>query len=392
MIFVTFAIMKGHKINKANIFGPIIISLLLSSVLSQDISVATVMNLLNISGDSRIDDFYSRVTDLDMVKDRAEGVVIVDIGDGGRREIAEALTLIARSDAAATGVDFSFPYTSDPYTDSILYVAIRQCPDVIMAQELVTESDSTDRCVTVSSSYFSDDPDIRFAATRLVSRNATTTVRECVDSFPLAGGGAMQSFAAALAAQGRPESYAAAFGGNSYTPRNINFPRRSFHVIPLDSLAANLAMLDGMIVIVGDTGGIGDMHRTTISDETPGVLIHASAVATILEDSFPRPVPTSVTWVIGILMCAMILWTRERLSTHPFVGLTVRFVQLLSLCAIVYIGCVIFAEWRLILDVKKPLIMTLLGLLSLDLWSGFYKSYPMLKEKATSLIKHTVKA
>ncbi|MCM1517152.1 MAG: CHASE2 domain-containing protein [Pseudoflavonifractor sp.] len=382
--------MKGHKVNIANILGPIIISLLLSSVLSQDISVATIMNLLNISGDSRIDDFYSRVTDLDRVKDRAESVVIVDVGDGGRGEIAEALTLISQSGAAATGVDFSFPYPSDPYTDSTLYAAIRQCPGVVMAQELVTENDSTDRCVPVSSSFFSDDPQIRFAATRLVSRTATTTVRECVDSFPLADGGAMQSFAAALVAQGRPERYAAA-RGNAYVPRNINFPRRSFNVISHDSLASNLAMLDGMIVIVGDMSGHGDMHRTTIADETPGVLIHASAVATMLEGSFPRPVPLWTTWIIGILMCTAILWTRERLSAHPFVGLTVRLVQLVSLCAIVYIGCVIFAEWRLILDVKKPLIMTLLGLLSLDLWSGFYKSYPILKEKATSLIKHTVK-
>lgn len=82
---------QDEKIRKKriNFFTTVTLALICSIWLSADISTFSFMSALNVSSDFKVGDFYNRVSDLATVRRHSDKVVIVDIGSGGRVEIAE---------------------------------------------------------------------------------------------------------------------------------------------------------------------------------------------------------------------------------------------------------------------------------------------------------------
>ncbi|MEZ3591606.1 MAG: CHASE2 domain-containing protein [Muribaculaceae bacterium] len=366
---------KDEKLRekRINFFATLTLALICSIWLSADISTFAFMSALNVSSDFKVGDFYNRVSDLATVRRQSDKVVIVDIGSGGRREIAAALDEVASAAPAAVGVDFVFPYTSDPVSDSLLVAALGRCPGPVLAHDI----DMADGNGEMASFFVDSHPEWRYASTRLVAEKAVNLIRELADSFPGPGGMRLQSFATSLVALGAPEAYRhyRESGGGA---RMIDYPRRSFLIVKPEEIAGMPHMLRDKIVILGDTTGFGDLHRTPVMDEMPGVFIHACAVATVVEGSYPRDVPDWMTWVLGVALCAFIMWIKIFLKAD-IAGFLMRAAQLLLVIVIVWFGCWLFEHTGLILDIKKPVLMILLGLLVYDLWTGLPGLYGRVK-------------
>ena len=170
----------------------------------------------------------------------------------------------------------------------------------------------------------------------------------------------------------------------------IDYPRRSFLIVKPEEIAEMPHMLRDKIVIVGDTTGYGDLHRTPVMDEMPGVFIHACAVATVIDGSYPRDVTDVATWVLGVVLSAFIMWIKIFLKPD-IAGFLMRAAQLLLVVVIVWFGCWLFEHTGLILDIKKPVLMILLGLLVYDLWTGLPGLYGRVKALILSWRKPSAK-
>lgn len=359
-----------------HVIGTIALAFVLSLLLSADISTYTFLTALDMSNDFKVGDFYNRLAEMRATRVKADGVVIVDVGDAGRDEIARAIDLAATGQPAAIGVDFTFPGLTGGDGDLLLAETLDRHPEVIMAQGLSTRHQATpDRDEYYdygSTSFFHELPrPYHYAATRLLADRPINVVREFADSFPLRDGLKMQSFATALVAHGRPDAYEQ-FRRQCGHRAMIDYPSRWFKTVTLGGLPDSLDILKGQIVIIGDLSGLGDMHRTPIADQSAGVVIQASIVATILEGTYPVDVPQWATWAIGIVLLTVILLARHILTGKSYMGLVTRLLQIGLFLLVVYVGCQLFFDHRIVLDAKKPLLMILFGLLSLDMWMGFY--------------------
>ncbi|MDE6120358.1 MAG: CHASE2 domain-containing protein, partial [Muribaculaceae bacterium] len=187
-------------------------------------SVATLVSS-NDRTDFNITDFYNIVADSRNVRSLDPEIVLIDIADASRDEIADLVGALPAFSPKAVGLDITF--VEKRPGDSYLIDAIRSNPNVTMVTNLVP-----DRTVNASAfvidggSYFADSlPDAAFGASNLPTRIPGGVVRQFVTFYPSADSASapVPSFPVAMAATVDTAAVSALNARGKHL-ENINYP------------------------------------------------------------------------------------------------------------------------------------------------------------------------
>ena len=377
--------MQKWKNNLITFSGTLVLTFLLSLFLTSDISLFAFMSKLNVANDFHISDFYSRVVNEENPK-LDENIAIIDIAGCSRSEIADIIAEIETYNPAAIGIDILFKEKSDSVSDNKLVNAINSCENIVLA----TFAGNATSGEYARSEYFSDSISDKNnygnVALETTSKLPTGVVRNFRFHYPAGNSGSLPSFAAQLVKKAFPDKYA-----ENAELNYIYYPGQDYYVYtPTDMTDFGAEMKDrikGRIVLLGNYSGNDDLHRTPISEATYGLRIHAAIISTILSNHYVTEIPSYGSWLIAILICTMIILLKLALQTKKYGAFAVRICQILLIALSVLIGCYIFKDLRIVIDINKIVLMLLLGILSMDIWTGIYGFYSDMRERKK--LKHT---
>lgn len=318
--------------------------------------------------DFNLTDFYNIVADSRPIRSLDSDIIIVDIADAEREDIADILTIIGDLHPAAVGLDVTF---NEPRPgDEHLLDAIAGCPNTVMAIGVSEVPGNKGKFLVDDYSYFY--PDLRksysHGVINLPSKFSGATIRSFMPEFIGANGDTLRSLSLALAEAARPEATEKIKSRKNKTLL-IDFPNRAFTIIPWYEVPDNAENIAGKIILIGSTAETEDAHATPINTKMSGVLIHAYATSTILRDAEYTAVGRAVNMSIAFILC-FLLCLNNLSYTSPARGLWLRLIQLGFLYLILRIGYYMFVDKHIIIDFSETILMLTFGFFALDIWTG----------------------
>lgn len=318
--------------------------------------------------DFNLTDFYNIVADSRPIRSLDSCVVIVDIADAEREDIADILTIIGDLKPAAVGLDVTF---NEPRQgDELLLDAIAGCPNPVMAIGVSEAPGSNGKFLVDDYSYFYPElrGSCRHGVINLPSKFSGATIRSFMPEFIGANGDTLKSLALSLA-----EAVDTAAAERIKHRKNktllIDFPSRAFTTIPWFEVPDNAERIAGKIVLIGSMAETEDAHATPINNKMSGVMIHAYATSTILRGAEYKAVGKAVNMAIAFLLC-FLLCLNNLSYTSPARGLWLRLIQLGFLYLILRIGYYMFVDKHIIIDFSETILMLAFGFFALDIWAG----------------------
>lgn len=304
-----------------------------------DFTSISYFSPLEKSSDFETSDFYQIAEDSKAMRRFCDDVVIVPVDGMSRREIADALALIDYCGPSATGIDILFGYPQ---------------PDDSYLIDILADMDNAVVVPDTSSYIYSSCSNLSEGSVYLEAESRRQTVRDYSSEGTLG---------AELVRHLKPEiSLTKLF--------RIEYAATEFEQIQVDEILDNSELLEGRIVLVGAVEDAADCHLTPIDDAMPGILIHASAIATMLSPDRITMFPEWADWVLAIVLCYVFIVATRWLKRYDWGDFVMRMIQLTFLLLIIFIGSVCYMKYRLCIDFTRPLLMVAAGTLAVDLWNG----------------------
>lgn len=340
--------------------------------------------------DFRFSDIFAQFADGRPVRQLDDRIVIVDIGNSNRHDIAETLLKLSLCNPKAVGIDVMFAHPGED--DSELVSAISLIPGIVMPVDMGAVKTTSDGRYIFSETAREclSEPlpkeGIVHAAVNLPSSSETgrSRIREYMVQFPTAGGEAVPSFPLALAQAANPAA-AKKLLERGKDRGIVEYHSREFDIIPSDDIESNIDKIEGKTVIVGALNDSYDMHATPVNSYMAGTMIHAQALATILDGTWYETAPEWLDYFLAILVCYLIVLMCITIKS-PVKGILIRILQVLLLYLFVRVGYELFIESRLICNFSHTILMIAFGLFSVDLWNGIWVITGLAKKKLTNII------
>lgn len=331
------------------------------------LSVATLVSS-NDRTDFNITDFYNIVADSRKVRTLDPEIVLVDIGDATRADIADLLDALPAFGPRAVGVDISFEEVRPG--DDYLIEAIRSNTNLVMVVDVEPDKALNGTKFRVSGgSYFMDSlPGQPVGVANLPTKIPGGVVRNfVVDYVPAdSGAAAVSSFPVAIAALVAPDAVAdlRALG---HSQEFINYPSRTYRVISYDELAHKGDLLTDKIVLVGALTDDGDLHATPPQIRMAGLEIHAHALSTILHREYLHELSGVSNLVLACVLCFLMALTHVALPA-AYKSIVLRVIQLALLYLLLRIGYHYFVDKRIIINFSYALLMLTFVFFACDIW------------------------
>lgn len=361
---------KAKSINLLKAAGITLLAFGLSLVLMQpfSLSIATLISS-NDRHDFNITDFYNIIADRRQVRELDRDIVILDIKDATREDVAVILDVLPELEPRAVGLDVMFDVPHDD--DSLLLAAIAKLPDMVMIVDMEgdRERGASTFHIQDRSFFFDDMPGRTYGASNMPTKYAGGVVRQFVTDFPIKDSGtAMPSFAAAVAAKASPEA-AEALRKRGNRLETINYPSRTFTVIPWQDLAYHADELRDRVVLIGAMNVPSDMHATPPQKMMSGIEIHAHTVSTILGGRYLNPVGQTGNMAMAFALCFALAFIHVSIRTS-YKALVLRILQIVLLYYIIRIGYHFFIDRSIIINFSYTLLMMTFVLFACDIWLG----------------------
>lgn len=355
----------------------------LSMVLIQPFSASTAALFSSPEkNDFTISDFYNIVADGRDLAHLDDNIVIVNLDNSDRAEIAGLLNMISLCGPKAVGLDVTFEDRREG--DSLLLEAIAMIPALVQPINLVPVQGS-DSFALGGYSYFYRPGDDGFASSALPSKYANSTIREFRTVFPTRDAGSLPSFSLALARIADPDA-AAELEQRGNKLEVINYHSRRFRCYEPSELIDHAEELAGRVVLLGALHEKGDLHPTPVNSMMAGIFIHANSLATVLDRAYMTSTPRWLQWLFGFLLCYLVVFTHLSLTVR-IKGLVLRILQVGLLYATVQIGYYMFLIHNVVMDFSYALLMLTFGIFACDIWNGFAAISDWCVEKYRSLRK-----
>ena len=339
----------------------------LSMVLIQPFSASTAALFSSPEkNDFTISDFYNIVADGRDLAHLDDNIVIVNLDNSDRAEIAGLLNMISLCGPKAVGLDVTFEDRREG--DSLLLEAISMTPALVQPINLVPVQGS-DSFALGGYSYFYRPGDDGFASSALPSKYANSTIREFRTVFPTRDAGSLPSFSLALARIADPDA-AAELEQRGNKLEVINYHSRRFRCYEPSELIDHAEELAGRVVLLGALHEKGDLHPTPVNSMMAGSFIHANSLATVLDRAYMTSTPRWLQWLFGFLLCYLVVFTHLSLTVR-IKGLVLRILQVGLLYATVQIGYYMFLIHNVVMDFSYALLMLTFGIFACDIWNGF---------------------
>lgn len=181
------------------------IAVLFSRTAIYSITSVPAFNSSVSGGDFKMSDVYNSVVNNKSEHILSSDIVIVNVDDCSRLQIADVLKTVNACNPAAIALDVMFPWQYAE--DEILIEAIRSCDNIVLPRR-ATYSDENSDVATLQGSYFYDETFPHYGIVNFESFAISSTVREFRSTFDIAGK-TFNSMPSELALLTKPEAYAA---------------------------------------------------------------------------------------------------------------------------------------------------------------------------------------
>lgn len=356
---------KFKKIMKSDIvLKPLvstIIALLLINVLKADITSDTLLSAFCGSSDIEICDFYNRVRANRSQKSFDEDIIIVNVDNlFERSEIADLIKVIASANPAAIGVDLLFEDDKDPLSDSQLLYTLEAVPNLVVAQRY-NEYDYVPQRDFISEKL----PNIKRGMANLTSTVYKGIIRETTFFF-----GENQEYPSLeVALMSIIDNDVENKLKIRSTEELIRFNPKEFYVAEPVEIYNLSSLVKDKIVLIGTINEEGDLHKTALSDDTAGVLIHANIMSMILHKDFTNTHSWIYNIILGLLSCILLGWMYVYLNATQ--NIAMRFFPIVWIAVLSFLGCWAFDKFGIYLDAPNTLLLAFISLLVLDIWTAF---------------------
>lgn len=316
----------------------VLLTLVLSWFVVYDLGSISYFAPMEKASDYETSDFYQTVAASRPVRRLCDKVVLVPVDGLSRAEIAEVISQVAFCAPAATGVDLLFGYPQ-PGTDEELREAIASLPVAVVPD--------------TSAYIYADVPGLRQGGVELEAESRLGTIRRYRSAGSMAGELALASGRAPVAAGGL-----------------LEFGFYDFETVYPGEILDSETTLNGAIVLIGTLADVSDMHPTAVGADTPGMLIHATAIASMLAERPVRTPPEWFDWLLAVVLCAAFVHANLRLKEREGGELLMRLLQLGMLLMITAAGTLLYLHLRVNVNFGRPLLMVGTAALSVDVWCG----------------------
>ena len=280
----------------------VIISLILTWLLSLCVYNISFLNPI----DQALDDFS--ITDIfwevgnTTTPDTCQLITLVDMTElHSRGDIAQLLNQIDAHKPLCAGVDLIFEGEKDDLLGNVMLEStiLDLNSTFIFAKKLTEYNDTTHDFRSSVQSYFADFVPITEAYTNLTDNLQHATIRTYT-THQSNDGIDILSFPASIAYH-----MDTTFVSQNDNEILINYKNTIFPTIKYDEINQYPHLIEGRIVLIGTLKEEQDMHLTPLG-KTPGMMIHAYSLLTILEHTKIHHFPWSISLIICFIMCWML--------------------------------------------------------------------------------------
>lgn len=327
--------------------------------------------------DFTISDIYAQIADGRPVRELDSRIAIVDIGIGGREEIAEVLEILSLCSPKAVALDVTFGEASDD--DSRLLSAIRCIPGIVLPLGVAADGE---KFVIDEKPFFYDSlPNATYGVVNIPSKSEKSSIREYAVDFPTDEGN-IPSMVTKIAGIYNPEIIEE-LKKRGNRVETTAYHSREYNILTLDNLEDSAEELSDKIILVGSLSDASDMHATPINSYMPGMMIHAHALSTLLDREWYRTLPRALDYIIAFTTCFLIVLATVGIR-NGIRGLIVRLCQIILAYAAVRIGYTLFVDRHVICNFSSTLLMIAFGLFAVDIWNGATALISLLLKKTKS--------
>jgi CHASE2 domain-containing sensor protein len=406
-------ILKGI-FNWTNVFGTISIfgmMWLLNTVVVN-------LDFLNIFGEV-LNDY--RVTDVLFAKDpetkqnkiRLEtamdtNIVIVNIGELDRADIAQQIMILNKSKPRVIGLDILFKKLREPEQDSLLAMAMAQTENLVLGTILKSPTVQEDNTVIWDSlqkshPIFQQHGDARgFVNTISSGDSQFETWREAAIRERMADGKIEYCFAAEILSFYNPNAAKIMKSrNNEYEIINYRGNLDKFTVLETDDVLEEKFdpnVIRGKIVLLGY---LGKTYTSTVwSDDkyyTPmnerqvgrtspdmyGIVGHANIISMALQNDYINELPAWTDWtlafLVGFINVALFSYINFSETWDIWYGILTKLIQLVESIFLIYLVILFFANYNIKIDFTVTIAVILL---SGDILEIYFSLFLALFEKA----------
>lgn len=281
-------------------------------------------------------------------------IVIVNIGNANRTEIAAVINKVDQSQPKAIGLDVLFLTPKEPIGDSVLAKAIAQSPAIVLSNKLEFENDSSG-----AENYFSHYSNhvgyVNFVGEKQGVIRYFSPFEKWKDSLHF-------SFAAAVV-KVSDELKLKALQKRSHDLELINYSREADQYFTIDfkdllSAKTSQTVFSNKIVLIGfvdnNPANIEDKHFTPLNEkfvgksipDMNGVVIHANIISMILDNNYIKKSPTWLNWFLALLVTwfFMAYVIKYYLENHIWSHLVLKTIQLIITVFFIYMA-IVFSKY-----------------------------------------------
>ncbi len=352
-----------------------LISLILATTALHELSSILDFKPSTQGNDFQISDIYNNVADSRSIHTLSNDVTVIALDGCNRDEIATLVSDIRSLKPTAMGLDVLFIWEYEG--DERLISALDSCSNLVLPVEVSDTADS------LRGSYFYPQlENAHFGAINLDSYSLSQSVRSFWPQLSY-GDKVVNSFGSELVSISAPDKYNELLS-RSKESETISYPSIEFPVLNykdiLDSPEQFIDDIQDKVILMGDLNDGSDYHVTPVNVGTPGVMIHAYIIDTILNSKYITSTPVWLSWAIAFFVCLLFV------AINFFIGevssnlgnLVMRILQVVCIYLFFALGCKVFVTRLHYIDFAPTLLMIGLGLFAYDLWMGMIALFEML--------------
>lgn len=358
---------KGLKKLLFNFAGIVLFALLLSQISVFDSTSLSYFSPTEKSVDFQSSDFYQLVSNTREERVLEERIVIIPVDNLSRLDISLLIEDLVLCEPQVIGLDVNFPFASE--SDSIVSSIIKETPSIVLPLG-VRVNDDTNSWETTDSPLFDKLGNKQRGVINLNIDHPYNVVRTFIP-FYKTDKGIIPNFSTAIAlmADTIHDDMEKIMQKSEV---EIDYSAKDFVIIEPSNVFDHLADIENRIVLLGAMDEAQDMHITPISDAMPGVIIHAYALSTILNKSYFKHLPAYLIWPLYLLFCITFVWVNAFLNGYQSGNMIMRLFQVAMIAFLIFLGCLLFVRFHIVLELSYPLTLTALGVAALDFWNGVH--------------------
>lgn len=355
-----------------------ILSILLSHFIIHDFESLSAFASSKSSADFEMSDIYNMVSNQRKVSIASPHVTVVAADECSRQELLDLLELVSEYEPKAIGLDIFFRNAENDST--MVLEALQSTPNLVLPCKLQpTETGEYER---IFYSFVEEKLDANYAYVNLNASSTQDVVREFTPMTPIFPRDTLLHITTAMAEMVAPEQYDILRKRNKKTETikysSIEIPIIHAHEIlqshNYDYLSRHLTR---RAVLIGDINNLNDMYSTPLKGLTPGVLIHAYALNTIITEAYTGVSPSWLNWMIAIFVCVLFIYAniliKERWSHIG--NLLMRVLQIALMFGMVLLGAYWYNQHMQYIDFSPVILMIGFSALAGDVYDGCYAIY-----------------